>query len=178
MVKITGKGLRLLRSLHLLGVIAWMGGSVCSFVLLLYSHWYVNCAVPDKMSLLFTFDLLEFIDFYIIITGALATVFIGVIYAVFTNWGFIKTRWVAVKWVLSLAIIISGTIFYLPRIEQMRQMVFGQGLEAIDSPAYLGLNGELCLLLSVHLGLYLLMVFLSSWKPRLGQKTALPKQKS
>ena len=173
MIKITGKGLRILRSFHILGVIGWMGGSVCSFGLLLFAHWVVQ----DKESLLYTFTLLEFIDFFIIISGALATVFIGVIYAVFTNWGFIKTRWVVVKWILSWAIIITGTMFYLPRIEQMRQMVFSQGLMAIESSAYQGMYRELCLLFSAHLFLYVLMVFLSALKPKLGQKAALRKQK-
>jgi uncharacterized membrane protein len=172
MIKITGKGLRILKSFHLLAVISWMGASVCAFGVLVYSHQIIL----TKESLLYLFSLMEFLD-YFIIGGALITIILGVVYAVFTHWGFIKTRWVALKWPLSLFIIFTGSLFYLPWLEQMRQIVDDQGLAAMESAAYQDLYQSIFFLLSATLLLFVLMVFLSTWRPKFGAKSKPKKQK-
>ncbi len=45
------------------------------------------------------------IDNAIVIPGATLTI----IYGVWTNWGFFKQRWIIVKWIVSMLVIIVGT---------------------------------------------------------------------
>lgn len=168
MIKITGKGLRILKFLHLLGVICWVGGSISSFGLLMQSS-----AAPDRESLTYLFTLMEFLDIYFIACGAMATVVIGVIYAVFTNWGLIKTRWVAIKWLLSWVIIITGSVFYSPFVGQMQEMVKMQGLAVIETAVYQGIYHNLGILLISHMILMITMVLLSTIRPKLGVKSRI-----
>lgn len=40
-----------------------------------------------------------FIDYAIVIPGAILAVATGIIYGIFTKWGFFKHRWITVKWI-------------------------------------------------------------------------------
>jgi hypothetical protein len=162
MLKVTGKGLRILKFLHFLGTMCWIGGIICSFGLLLQSN-----AAPNRECLIYLFTLMEFLDNYIIISGALATVVIGVIYAVFTNWGLIKTRWVAIKWLLSWFIIITGSLFYFPFVGQMKEIITIQGLAAMETAAYQGLYHNFVILLISHMISVMIIVLLSTLRPKL-----------
>ncbi len=162
MIKIKGKGLRILKFFHLLCVMCWAGGIICSFGLLIQSSTTAN-----RENLIYLFSLMEFLDYYFIISGALATIVVGVIYAICTNWGFIKIRWIAIKWILSWVIIITGSVFYLPFVEQMQEIIAMQGLAAMKTPAYTGIYQNFVILFISHMALVIIMILLSTIKPKL-----------
>ena len=55
---------------------------------------------------------MRLIDDIVVIPGAILTVVTGVIYGMFTNWGFFKHKWIIVKWILGITIIIVGIFVF------------------------------------------------------------------
>lgn len=160
MVKLKGKGLRILKAIHLLGVICWCGGCVTSLLMILRLT-----AISEAESLQQVLYLLETIDLYIIAAAAMFTVCVGLVYGIFTSWGFKKVRWVLVKWVLSLGIIITGTAFYIPMLEQMRGIISAEGIAAVASAAFQTALLEAQILFCCHLAAMIFMVFISVLRP-------------
>ena len=171
MIKIKGKGLRILKSLHLMGIICWIGGMICASGLLVVSK-----SVPNKESLIYLIDLMTFVDYAFIISGAMTTVFIGIIYGVFTNWGFVKTRWIAVKWILSLIIIVKGIIVYLPTIGNMQELVIQYGLAAMQNHSYQALYQKFLINSLFNVILVVVMLLLSSIRPKLDLNFSINKK--
>lgn len=160
MIKIKGKGLRILKSCHLLGVVCWMGGSVTSLMLLTKLS-----TVSSQQSLYDVLRLLEMIDLSMIASAAMFTVGVGLVYGIFTSWGFIRVRWVLIKWMLSLGIIVSGTVLYIPALEQMGAVVTLQGMKAISTAAFQSVLTQVYILFGCHLAAMVFMVFLSVLRP-------------
>lgn len=48
------------------------------------------------------------------IPGTMLTVLTGITYGAFTNYGFFKFRWITVKWIVGVAVILSGTFIFHP----------------------------------------------------------------
>lgn len=94
MQKITNSTvLRILKICHLLGMAMWLGGSISIFVLLL--------SVPNEAAV-------NTLTMAVIIPGAYILLLTGLIYGLFTPYGFFKQRWLTWKWVFTLIIIISA----------------------------------------------------------------------
>lgn len=160
MIKIKGKGLRMLKVLHLLGIICWLGGSVTSLAMLTQLS-----SMTHADALLSTLGLLEMVDLYVIAAAAMFTVGIGLIYGFFSSWGFGKMRWILVKWLLSLGIIITGSCFYLPLLTQMGQLVRDLGIAAVADVGFQSSLHWIYVLFGCHLAAMILMVFLSVLRP-------------
>ena len=80
---------------------------------------------------------MKFIDDFIIIPGAFGSLITGLIYALFTNWGFFKYRWITVKWIINVGGILFGTFYLGPWLNSMPLISAKLGLEALSDPAYL-----------------------------------------
>ena len=55
-----------------------------------------------------------FIDYVFVIPGAICAVITGIIYGIKTNWGFFKYKWITVKWIIGILVIIMGTFVLHP----------------------------------------------------------------
>lgn len=51
---------------------------------------------------------MKFVDDWIIIPGAMGSLLTGVLYTVFTRWGWFKHRWITVKWAITIFGILFG----------------------------------------------------------------------
>ena len=103
MKKISGKGNKILKIAHLLFAFMWIGGAISMSVLLLTTS-------PQESHELYMRSLaLKLIDDWLIIPGAICISITGIIYGIWTNWGFFKHRWVVVKWILNILLMLSGT---------------------------------------------------------------------
>lgn len=160
MIKIKGKGLRVLKGCHLLGIICWMGGSITSLMILT-----MLSNMSDQQSLRDVLGLLEIVDLSIIATAAMFTVGVGLIYGIFTSWRFVKVRWVLIKWILSLGIILTGTVFYIPILERLQDMIAVQGMAAVSSVVFRGTLMQAYVLFVCHMAAMIFMVFISVLRP-------------
>lgn len=128
-IKLSNKGQRILKIIHLVCVIAWVGSAIIMNVL----RHLVN--VKDAPGMYYMAEILEAIDMKILVPGAVACLLTGLVYSICTPWGFVKHRWVAVKWVLTILMIALGTFFMGPLIEENTiigsSLMEGQGNAAV-----------------------------------------------
>ena len=91
---------------------------------------------------------------------ALLTLAQGFIYGIFTNWGFLKHKWILGKWILVLLVILCTG---LGAIGQMLSAI-----EKVESTGFTGgfADGGLVLLfISVQISCMVIMIMLSVLKP-------------
>jgi len=91
MKKIGAEGTKWLKIIHIISVTLWFGGIIS--LLALISG--INLSVFDEVNA--TYRSMRIIDEYIIRNGAQGILITSIIYSIWTNWGFFKHRWVAVK---------------------------------------------------------------------------------
>ncbi|WP_455967516.1 hypothetical protein [Bacteroides fluxus] len=111
-IKLSNKGQRILKIIHLICVIAWVGSAIIMNVL---RHLVT---VKDASGMYYMAEILEAVDMKILVPGAIVCLFTGLVYSVCTSWGFVKHRWIAVKWILTILMIVLGTFFMGPLIKE------------------------------------------------------------
>ncbi len=109
MKKISGKGLKALKLVHILLVVLFLGGIISCLAINLgiSTETYEEAYMTYKTSIA--------ISEYVIKIGAQGTIIIGLIYGFFTNWGFFKHRWITIKWIVWVAQTVIG-IFVVDKL--------------------------------------------------------------
>jgi len=153
--------LRWLKGFHLLAVACWIGGGVS--LLLLY---FLKGGVTDGGVLYGINQSIHHVDMaVVVIPGAFGCLVTGLIYSVFSTWGFFKQRWIVFKWIVTIVTIIVGTVWLGPWESTMMEISGRLGIGALNNQTYLYnqrmnliFGGLQCLLLMVT-------VFVSVFKP-------------
>lgn len=130
-------------------------------------HGYFFLLKPESGEALYTtLKIILFIDNAFVIPGALLTVVIGIIYGLFTNWGFFKHRWIVVKWIISITVILVGTFYFHPNLEK--------AIEAASQIRSVNLNDILITMPNTQINLFssflqgvalIFLVIISVFKP-------------
>lgn len=109
MKKLGPVGMKWLKIVHITLVALFFGGIMSSLAL--------NYGMPYATyeETLDVYRHIVIISDNIIRIGAVGTLLVGVLYGVFTNWGFFKHRWVMVKWILFIGQTIIG-IFVVDKL--------------------------------------------------------------
>ncbi len=81
--------------------------------------------------------LYHFIDMKILTPAAVLTLMTGLIYSLFTRWGFVKHGWIVYKWVATVSIIVVGTIYLGRTVEHMLELSEVKRIAALSDPAYI-----------------------------------------
>lgn len=124
------KGIKYLKILHLLLAIMWIGGALAMSVLALTGK-------PETGDELYMFSrMLQVIDDYLIIPGAMGNILIGIVYGIWTKWGFFKHRWLTVKWILTIAQVLFGTFVLGPWINGNVTLTQTLGPDILSSADY------------------------------------------
>lgn len=110
MKKFNADGMKILKILHLIFVMLWTVGVVAMILLTL-----LNTSLENE--LLMKYRAIRLIDDAIVIPSATITVVIGVLYGLKSNWGFFKHKWITVKWVISIIVILVGTFVLSPVLD-------------------------------------------------------------
>lgn len=112
MKKLSSKGIKILKIIHLFFAVLWIGGGIALLVVL----FGINPMNGDELYM--KSRIIQLIDDCLIIPGALASFFIGIVYGMWTNWGFFKYKWITVKWVVTVAQILFGTFALGPWVNE------------------------------------------------------------
>ena len=160
MLKLGKNGLKVLKIFHLLGVCFWLGGAVSLLVL--------NLKNPVAISegMLYGINTAShLIDLWVIAVGALGCIITGLIYGVFTTWGFFKHKWIIAKWLLIIIAFITISIFLAPSIESMLNLSKESGTNALRNNDYLAVKATHLYWSVFQVILYSVMVIISVIKP-------------
>lgn len=154
-MKFQARGMKWLRLVHILLTSVWFGAVVCIAVLTYLCFFQMN-----EREFLTTAPLISELYRKAVLPVALLVIFQGFIYGFFTNWGFIKFKWVFSKWMLTLLIVLCtgfGSI--------------GQLIKAIKTVEIYGFTGGLAdgglvlLFIALQIVFMAIMIVLSVFKP-------------
>lgn len=149
-----------LKSFHLLFAAVWV---TCGFVML--SFTIVSRGLNNSDQLYMLNYLTDFIDMKILVPAAMLTLLTGLLYGIYTKWGFFKQRWLLFKWIVTVSIIVIGTIFTGPWIAEMTVMAKNDGLAVLQNSRYLFISrSQLIVGLCMNITL-IFTVFISVFKP-------------
>ena len=165
MIKLKAKGLKILKSLHIIFALVWMSGAIAMILITYFAD------ANTGAELLLKNKILLLVDDWMIIVGAMTTLAIGIIYGIFTNWGFFKHKWIIVKWIITVAEILFGTFAYHPRLEENIGKIAQLGEDVLQDPIYLSNASFMCISGFVQAGLLVFLVVISVFKPWKPKKT-------
>ena len=116
MEQLSAKGMKALKVVHLVCVIVWFGSAISMNLLRLLVE------ADDPAGMYWMAEILEAIDMQILVPGAIGCLFTGLVYGVCSHWGFFKHRWLTVKWILTLFMILFGTFYMGPMVKENVQI--------------------------------------------------------
>lgn len=159
MKKIGAKGQKWLKCLHLVCVCMWVGGAVTlvlmNFFMSILSGPELHAANSAKV----------FVDYYMIIPGANGCLATGLVYSIFTNWGWFKHNWVSVKWAITVFGIVFGTFWLGPWVDSLLEMTVEHGHAALEIPEYIRNQRLLNILGTAQTLTVIFALFISVLKP-------------
>jgi hypothetical protein len=130
MKKLKSKGQRLLKFFHLSFACMWVGAAIVLSV----KQFFVSPSGGEELYGIQS--TMEFIDDFIIIPGAVGVFLTGVVYSVWTTWGWFRHRWITVKWVICAYGIAFGTYPLGPWQKGLVNISKEKGLAALTDPGY------------------------------------------
>jgi hypothetical protein len=130
MVKLKAKGQKWLKGAHLLFACLWVGGAV-SVNLMLYC-----LKANNGMQLYGINQSINFVDIWIIIPGNVGIILTGLLYSIYTNWGWFKHKWITVKWTIALYGMLFGIIWLGPWAESLEHISKVEGISALQNERY------------------------------------------
>jgi hypothetical protein len=164
MIQFTIKSQKWLKSFHLLFAAVWL---TCGTIML--SFTLVARTLDNADQLYMLNYLTDFIDMKILVPAAMLTLLTGLLYGIFTKWGFFKHKWLVFKWIVTVSIIVTGTIFTGPWITEMTAMVKSDGMAVLQNSHYQEISrSQLTVGLCMNITL-IITVFISVFKPWKGR---------
>ncbi len=161
MVKLKASGLKWLKGFHLIAVASWVGGAIS--LLLLY---LLKADVTDGGVLYGINQSIHHVDMMVVvIPGAFGCLLTGLVYSIWSNWGFFKHNWLIVKWVVTITAILFGTFFLGPWETTMMEISGELGIASLNDPEYL-YNQKMNLIFgTVQCLILIITLFISIFKP-------------
>lgn len=159
MNKLGPRGTRWLKTIHLFTVCMWVGGAVSLLLIFFLSS-------PANGDELYGINLsMKMVDDFAIIPGALGNIVIGIIYGIWTGWGFFRHRWITVKWILTILQALFGTFFLGPWLNSNVAIAYRLRDAAFTDPEFLYNQQMNSIFGIIQLLLLLVMVWISVFKP-------------
>lgn len=144
-----------LRVLHILSMSIWFGAVVCIGSLAFICFFQLS-----ETDFLTIAPLVPELYQKVVMPAAIFTIIQGIVYGLFTNWGFLKHKWVLFKWILVLLIIFCtgwggiGNMFAV--LDHVEKSGFAGGFTD---------GGMVLLFISLQIIFMIIMIILSVFKP-------------
>jgi len=158
--KVRPKTIKWLKGLHIFFSSAWVGA-----VLSMMAIVFLRPDATDAGELYAFHATMKLIDDAVIIAAALGCFVSGAVLSWLTQWGFFRYYWIAVKLFVTIALIISGTIWLGPWVNAMTDIAREQGLLALQNDQYLFYRQMHTILGTLQACLVIAMAFISTLKP-------------
>ena len=160
MKTLSPKGMKTLKAFHLILIMMWTIG-VFTMCLL---YWKPT---SSGLEYLYNQQTAMFIDYALVIPGAILTVVTGIIYGIFTKWGFFKYRWITVKWIAGILVILIGTFGLHPLAEVIIEQAVPVANDSVCFPTdYFGMKPQIVSYTAIAQGLMLVfLITVSVFKP-------------
>lgn len=168
MKKLNSKQTRILKIIHIFFFVSWIGGGIGLISLM----FIAQPLIPDDIYM--KYRSMQVIDDFIIIPGALGSLFTGLIYSIWTNWGFFRQRWLTVKWILTVVQILFGTFALGPWLNGNVDIAMKLRGSALTDSAFINSSSNIKFWGTLQVLFLLFMVIVSVIRP--WKKTSARKQ--
>ncbi|MDR3059128.1 MAG: DUF2269 family protein [Prevotella sp.] len=158
MKKFGATGMKILKTLHLIFVMLWTVGVIAMAILLL-----MKAQSGDELFM--KYKAVRFIDDLIVIPTATITVLIGILYGIKSNWGFFKYKWVTVKWIVSIIVIVVGTFYLSPMLDANLELSDTQRNLAMSNAEMISRENQIFYCGCISSITLILLVIISVFKP-------------
>jgi len=161
--KLEPQAVKILKMFHLLFAFEWIIGGVALCFLL----FITDPQTGDELYM--RSIILQIVDDYCIIPGAVLAVATGLIYNIWTHWGFFKHKWIVSKWIMAIMQGLFGMFVLVPCIDT--NVVIADHLRdaALTDPAFL-YNTQILQIVGTIQSLFLVLVIVISvqkpWKKK------------
>jgi len=159
MWKFGSLGLKILKMSHLLLIVLFLGGILSSFALI------VRLDLSNFDEVYLTYRNFNVISDNVVKMGAQGTILLGAVYGFFTKWGFIKHKWLAVKWLLFIAQTFIGILIVDKLMVANLALLETEKVLALSDPVFLHNHFLRLYVVIGQIGLTLLALILSVLKP-------------
>ncbi len=151
--------MKVLKIFHILFGIMWIGGVMALVSIMLGTQ-------PQGVEQMYAVakDHLV-IDKFFLIPGGIGIVVTALIYSIFTKWGFFKVKWVGVKWVLTVILVLIGKIYMGVTIEKNMDYAGMMLIESLPAEPFLANVRNVAIAGIVQLVGFAAILILSVWKP-------------
>lgn len=166
MRKLNSFSLKVLKMLHILMIVLFLGGILSSFALLM------RLDLSNFEDVYSSYRIFNIISDNVVKIGAQGTILLGLVYGFFTKWGFVKHKWLVVKWFLFIAQTIIG-IFVVDKL-MMANIALLETTKALalTDPTFIRNHFLRLDVVMLQIGLTLCALILSILKP--GKSKVLP----
>ena len=159
MWKFGSTGLKILKMLHILMIVLFLGGILSSFALIM------KLDLSNFDDVYITYRSFHIISDNIVKMGAQGTILLGAVYGFFTRWGFIKHKWLAVKWLLFIAQTFIGILVVDKLMVANLALLESQQTLALANPVFIHNHYLRLYVVMGQIGLTLVALILSVLKP-------------
>ena len=170
MRKFNSIGLKVLKMLHLLMIVLFLGGILSSFALI------IKLDLSNFDEVYMTYKSFNIISDNIVKMGAQGTILLGAVYGFFTKWGFIKHKWLALKWILFIAQTFIGILVVDKLMVANITLLETEKILALSNPVFIHNHFLRLDVVIVQIGLTLFALILSVLKP--GRSRVIPEAQS
>jgi hypothetical protein len=162
-LRLKRSGYNILKIFHIIFASIWLTSAISFTYLLLIIN------AENVSGILNTIHL---VDGAITIPSGILCFATGMLFSLFTNWGFIKHRWVVVKYVLTVIPCCAGPIMLSPSLNRMLGLIETLKNDARFNTVFTQ-NYHTFLILNIfHIILFLFAFVISVIKPKFGQRSA------
>lgn len=164
MKTLSPNGMKILKITHIVCSTMWIGGVMALVCIMLgskpFSQEMIYMAAKDHLV----------IDIWFLIPGGVGIVITALLYSIFTKWGFVKHRWVAIKWILTIILVIIGKLYMGIIIE--KNMAYAERImtEGITSEPFYTNVTNVAIAGIIQLVLFAVVLILSVVKPKKKEK--------
>ncbi len=169
MRKFSSLGLKILKMLHMLLIVLFLGGILSSFALILR----LNLSSFDDVYM--SYKVFNIISDNVVKIGAQGTILLGAVYGFFTKWGFIKHKWLAIKWLLFIAQTFIGILVVDKLMVSNLALLETEKALALSNPVFIHDHYLRFYVVIAQIGLTLFALILSVLKP--GRSRIVPEVK-
>jgi hypothetical protein len=158
MRKFGSLGLKFLKMFHILMIVLFLGGILSSFALLM------KLDLSNFEDVHLAYKTFNIISDNVVKIGAQGTILLGAIYGFFTKWGFIKHKWLAVKWILFIAQTFIGILVVDKLMVANMTLLETEKVLALSDPIFIHNHLLRLYVVMAQIGLTLLALILSVLK--------------
>ena len=125
---------------------------------------------------MWTLPAIQILDLGIVVPSASISLITGIIFSSMTHWGFMKHRWIVVKYTINLVPVVLGALVQAPWLVSMIELAKNMRSGSSLPPEFLSLRNQFLIFTILQWVLLIIAVYLSIFKPSLKFKSAITTQ--